>query len=74
MQIKATSLHKKVDLRDGCRSLNLTAACPEDAILLAALHNIIVAGGKITIRPSKTAKKMSDTAKGKTEFSFPERQ
>lgn len=73
MQIKATSVHKKVDLRDGCRRLNLTAACIEDAVLLAALHNVMIAGGKITIRPSKTAKKMSDTVKVKSEFSFPER-
>ena len=71
MQIKATSLGKKIDLRDACARLAMSARCEDEALFLAVLHNTIVAGGKITVQPGKKAKAMCKTVKGKFALEFP---
>lgn len=65
MQVKATSIGKKVDLRDACSKLTLVAACEDEALFLAVLHNTIVCGGKIVAYPGKKAQKLNKYVKGK---------
>ncbi len=57
MILKATSLNRKTDLRDACSRLDLKAACPDEAVLLAELYLAIRCGGRITVKRPRSRSK-----------------
>lgn len=71
MRIKATSMGKKVDLRDACSKMTLGATSEAEALFLAVLHNTIVVGGKIVLYPGKKASKLNKFVKGKFALEYP---
>jgi hypothetical protein len=71
MRLKATSAAKKLDLRDFCGHLDLRATSEIESELLALMHNVFVAGGTITVAPSREAKKMNSRIKGKFIYGVP---
>jgi len=50
MHVKATSLAKKIDLRDKCGNLQLRPQNDEEAVLLSAIYRAMVFGGTITAK------------------------
>ncbi len=62
MNVKATSLARKTDLRDKCGNLQMRPQCVEEAILLSAIYRAMVFGGTITVKV--------EGEKAKTSFSF----
>lgn len=58
MIVKATSLAKRIDLRDACGHLVLKPSVDGEDILLAKLYLAISQGGTITVKlPKKRAQK-----------------
>lgn len=50
MIVKATSLSKKVDLRDRCGNLQLRPQTDDEAAVLSALYCTLRIGGTLTIK------------------------
>ena len=59
MHISATSAGRKLDCRDFCGKLTLKSQSEQEAMFLAYLHNVLILGGTITVKPSADAAKCS---------------
>lgn len=72
MRIGATSIGRKIDVRDLCGKLELRATDEADASLLAVLHNVLIGGGRITVQPSEAARKMCPKFGKRFAYEMPE--